>query len=117
MRSLDFGERLKVGDDLVPIEQLVIDADLVPEVAFRRGNSAEPRTQQQKADEEKSLDGTHVSQNTTFERPDLPWGERLEGLRRALALLPFPAPESGQAYSASYRNESRRLGSRRHTPS
>src|SRR5882762_1605087 len=33
-----FFERLKVGDDFVPIEQLAIDADLVPEMAGGRGN-------------------------------------------------------------------------------
>ncbi len=45
-----FGERLKIGDDFVPIEQFVIDADLVAEVALRSRNRGPGGNQKQKTD-------------------------------------------------------------------
>ena len=47
-----FFERLEIGDDFVPIEQLVIDADFVAEVAFGSGHRGEGRNNQEKCGQE-----------------------------------------------------------------
>jgi glutaconate CoA-transferase subunit A len=81
-----FWQSLKISDDLVPIEQLIIDSDFVPEVAFGSGNRGKSQTRQHKADENKSLGTTHVSQNTTFARLDLP---KYAWHNQTLAILPL----------------------------
>src|SRR6266404_2668633 len=43
-----FFERVKIRDDFVPVEQLAIDADLVPEMAGRRGDGGLQRTRDPK---------------------------------------------------------------------
>ena len=53
-----FLERLEIGDDLVPIEQLVIDADLVAEVALRSRNGGECGSEKQQAEREQ--EGAHM---------------------------------------------------------